>query len=109
MILVYSGTGMFLILFFATVVLLVNLPLYINYIPKSFELINWQIPGALSAVAAWVIAEYSEKMNREATEDTYMGRVFLYLGKKHHVFWIPVRYWTFIFIALVAWDFWRKN
>jgi hypothetical protein len=103
MVIVWSGTGMFLILFFCLAHFLCNVPLYLDYSKEKFELMNWTLPLVLSGGFAWVLGAYSEKMNHNATEHTYIGRLFLYLGDKHHVFWIPVRYWSFILLSLAAW------
>ena len=107
MVVVYAGAGMFLILFFLAALVLGNLEIFLHYTGARFAEINWWLPCALSVVPSWLLADSADRMNREASAETYMGRVFLYLGRQHHIFWIPLRWWAFLFLGIAVWQLTR--
>lgn len=109
LVLIWAGIGSWLILFFAGALLLCNLSIFLNYNGGKFLLINWWLPALMSAIAAWLLANYAEKMNKEASVYTLWGRFFLNQGKRHHIFWIPLRYWSFIFLGIALWRYFSTH
>lgn len=107
MVVVWRGAGLFTAGFYFISLIAVNLDIFINYNRNRFEQINWWLPALLTAILnAWVV-NLANRMDTEATPQTYVGRLFLYLGKRHHIFWIPLRYWTVILLVFGLVGLWQ--
>jgi hypothetical protein len=94
---------MFLILAFIAALWLFNIPIFLDYDASKFARIAWWPPCFVSAVAAWYLADFCDRMRDAPDSSTTLGRMFLRFGTKHSVFWVPVRVWTFVFVGLGAW------
>jgi hypothetical protein len=97
---VWAGIGSWLILAFIAMLFLCNVDIFLHYNKTSFDLLNWWLPCLLSSVIAWLLADYTARMDKNPNPETMLGRMFISFGKNHHVYWIPLRYWAFIFLGL---------
>jgi hypothetical protein len=100
MILVWNGAGLFTLGFYMMTLIAVNLEVLLHYHPSRFGEMNWWLPALLTAAFNGCLVNVTRRMDGEADAQTYTGRLFLYLGKRHHIFWIPLRYWTVILLVL---------
>lgn len=100
---VYHGTGGLLVLIFLCALFLFNFDIFLDYDRTKF-LIQWWPACFISAIGALWLARHSDKMNRMATPSTYLGRVFLFSGSRHTIYWIPLHYWSYLFTGLGVWQ-----
>ena len=100
MILVWRGAGLYTLLFYVMSLLAMNPDILLR--PKSMNAddINWWVSALLTATFNFWLVRLAQQMKGQADTSTHLGRLFLRLGERHHIFWIPLQYWTAIFFAL---------
>lgn len=100
MFVVWNGVGMNTALAYLLFLMLINAPIFLHYNVSLMNKINWWLPALITAVFnVWLVA-FVKRKRLEATPQNYWGRYFSFVGNRDCLFWIPLRYWTAILLAL---------
>ncbi len=109
MVIVWSGAGGVLMLIFCISDFVCNFSLFLDYSADKFDLLNWWQPCLLSAIAAWLLADYAQKLRSNDGLGHWFIRGALGTGaKKDTLYWIPVRTWSFILLGIAVWQYIAK-
>lgn len=104
MVVVWSGAGGALLFIFCIADVICNFSLFLNYSKDKFDLLNWWLPCLISAIAAWLLADYAHKLRTNDALGNRFVRSILGTGARDSLYWIPVRAWSFIFLAIAVWQ-----
>jgi hypothetical protein len=108
MVVVWSGAGGALLFIFCISDIICNFSLFLDYSKDKFDLLNWWLPCLISAIAAWLLADYAQRLRTNDALGNQIVRSLLGTGAKDSLYWIPVRTWSFIFLAIAVWQFIKK-
>jgi uncharacterized membrane-anchored protein len=108
MVVVWSGAGGALLFIFCISDLVCNFSLFLDYSADKFALINWWQPCLISAIAAWLLADYAQKLRANDGAGNPFIRGVLGTGAKDTLYWIPVQTWSFILLGIAVWQFIAK-
>ncbi len=108
MIVVWSGAGGALLFIFCIADIICNFNLFLNYSSDKFDLLNWWLPCLLSAISAWFLAEYAKRLRANEALGNRAIRAILGTGASDSLYWIPLRTWSLIFLAIAVWQFIKK-
>src|SRR4051812_21431585 len=100
MVLVWRGAGLFTLACYVLILIAVNIDVLLHYTSSRFGEMNWWLPALCTAAFnAWLTRFV--RLNKDAAgTQPYIVRLFRYLGSRHHIFWIPLPYWTAIYLLL---------
>jgi hypothetical protein len=96
----WRGAGLYTLLFYILTLIAVNVDVLLHYSAARFREINWWVPALLTAAFNWWWVNVARQMKGKYDRSTQLGRLFMVLGERHALFWIPLQYWTIIFLAL---------
>lgn len=96
----WHGVGMHTALVYLVLLMLVNASIFLHYDASLFNKVNYWLPTLLTAVFnAWLV-RFVKRKRLEASLENCWGRYFSFVGNRDCLFWIPLRYWTVILLAL---------
>ena len=96
----WHGAGMNTALAYLITLMGVNARIFLHYDTTLFHEINWWAPAILTAVFNEWLVRFLRRKNDEAVPGSYWYRYLDFIGRTHKLFWIPLRWWTFIFSGL---------
>ena len=105
-VIVYSGAGGLLLLISCMLICACNLELVLNN--GKFEQINFWLPCLLISISAWLLADYAKKLRTNDKLGNVYIRAMMGTGEPDSMYWIPVRVWASIFLAISVWQFIKK-
>lgn len=107
-VIVYSGAGRLLIFISCISLIACNLELFIQDGKDAFDQINFWLPCLVNAIAAWLLADYAKKLRTNPKLGNVSIRAIMGTEESDSVYWIPVKAWTWIFLAISVWQFIKK-
>ena len=107
-VIVYSGAGRLLLFISCILLFACNLELVLNYSKDKFDQINFWLPCLLSSIAAWLLADYAKKLRTNSKLGNVYIRAMMATRESDSMYWIPVKAWAAIFLAISVWQFIKK-
>ena len=99
MFVVWRGFGLYTLGFYVLTLIASNPEILLFRTSESRDL-NWWLSAFAAAIFNLWLLRVIRRHQDDYTSTTYIGRHFNYLGRVHHIFWIPLQYWTAIFLAI---------
>ncbi len=107
-VIVYSGAGRLLLFISCISLLACNLELALSGRENTFGQINFWLPCLLSSITAWLLADYAKKLRTNNKLGNVYIRAMMGTGESDSMYWIPVKAWASIFLAISVWQFIKK-